>query len=60
MWWVVGFVALGLASIGLLLALTIRLWRQVRAFGRAVAASSSRIADATAELERVAGDGVRR
>jgi hypothetical protein len=52
--WIVVFVALGVVSIGVLGFLTLRLWRQVRQFGRDVAAAGDRIARASDELQRVA------
>lgn len=47
----VGVAVLGLVVLGLL---TWRLWRQVRQFGRDVAAAGSRIAAVTDELAKVA------
>jgi hypothetical protein len=46
---------IGLAVLGLLVlaALTFRLWRQVRQFGRDVSAAGARIADASADLSSV-------
>jgi hypothetical protein len=46
----VGIAVLGLAVLG---ALTIRLWRQVREFGREVGAAGAKIATLTDELNRV-------
>jgi hypothetical protein len=54
MFFVALFVPLGLVSIALLGLLTVRLWRQVRDFGRTVAAAGDRIARAGDELQRVA------
>jgi hypothetical protein len=51
-WWVLLFVGFATAGVVVLLLLTVRLWRQVRALGRTVAASSQRIADASAALEK--------
>jgi hypothetical protein len=56
MWWVVLYVALGVLSIAVLAALTLRLWRQVRQLGREVSAAGERVAAATSELDRVAAD----
>jgi ABC-type transporter Mla subunit MlaD len=48
------FVSLGVVSIAVLGLLALRLWRQVRQFGREVSAAGDRIARATEELQRVA------
>lgn len=53
MFWIalyVGIAVLGLAVLG---ALTIRLWRQVRDFGREVGAAGAKITALTDELARV-------
>jgi hypothetical protein len=46
----VGIAVLGLAVLGVL---AIRLWRQVREFGREVGAAGAKIATLTDELNRV-------
>jgi hypothetical protein len=51
--WVVLFVPLGVISIVVLGLVTLVLWRQVRQFGRDVAAAGDRINRASAELSRV-------
>ena len=48
------YVGIGAAGLGVLAALTVRLWRQVRQLGREVAAASARIAAAGDELQRAA------
>jgi hypothetical protein len=48
------FVSLGVVSIVVLGLLALRLWRQVRRFGREVSAAGDRIARATEELQRAA------
>jgi len=53
LFWVLLFVVLGVAGLGVLAALTVRLWRQVRQLGREVSAASARLAAATEELQRV-------
>ncbi|HEX4654700.1 MAG TPA: hypothetical protein VH274_03040 [Mycobacteriales bacterium] len=53
MFWVALFVPVGAASIVLLGLLTWRLWRQVRQFGRDVAAAGERINRVNEELQRV-------
>jgi hypothetical protein len=53
-WWVIGAVVLLVAGLGVLAAITVRLWRQVRQLGRDVAAAGDRLARATDELQRVA------
>jgi hypothetical protein len=52
--YVVLFVSLGVATLVVLGLLTLRLWRQVRQFGRDVSAAGERIARATEELQRAA------
>ncbi|MBV9097195.1 MAG: hypothetical protein JO079_03965 [Frankiaceae bacterium] len=54
LFWVLLFVVLGVAGLGVLAALTVRLWRQVRQLGREVSAASTRLAAATEELQRIA------
>jgi hypothetical protein len=58
--WVVSGVALGVVGIAVLGGLTLRLWRQVRALGREVAAASERLASVAQELtpppRRAGGD----
>lgn len=54
MFYVVLFVSLGVVSLAILGLLTLRLWRQVRQFGRDVAAAGERVSRATDELQRVA------
>jgi hypothetical protein len=46
----VGIAVLGLAVLGVL---TVRLWRQVKQFGREVSAAGERIANVTDELSRI-------
>jgi hypothetical protein len=52
LWWVLMGVVLGAAGVGVLAALTVRLYRQVRRLGRDVAAAGARIAAVTDELQR--------
>jgi outer membrane murein-binding lipoprotein Lpp len=59
-WWVIGAVVLLVSGIGVLAAITVRLWRQVRQLGRDVAAAGDRLARATDELQRVAPPAQRR
>jgi len=54
LWWVLAAVLLGAAGIGVLAALALRLYRQVRRLGREVAAAGARIAAVTDELQRSA------
>ena len=54
MFFVVLFTSVGVVSLVVLGLLTLRLWRQVRQFGRDVAAAGDRIARASDELQRVA------
>ena len=54
MLWVLLAVLLGAAGIGVLAALTVRLYRQVRRLGRDVAAAGARIAAVSDELQRSA------
>jgi hypothetical protein len=51
LWWVLFGVLLGAAGIGVLAALTVRLYRQIRRLGRDVAAAGARIAAVTDELQ---------
>ena len=53
MWWVVLYVALGVLSIVVLAALTVRLWRQVRRLGREIAVANDRLARVAGELEQI-------
>jgi hypothetical protein len=52
--WVLLFVGLGVAGLGVLAALTVRLWRQVRQLGREVSAASAKLAAVSDELQRAA------
>jgi len=52
LFWVLLFVGLGVLGLGVLAALTVRLWRQVRQLGREVAAASDRLATASDDLAR--------
>lgn len=54
LFWVLLFVGLGVLGLGILAALTVRLWRQVRQLGREVSAASSRLAAASDELQHTA------
>jgi len=54
LFWVLLFVGLGVLGLGVLAALTVRLWRQVRQLGRDVGAASARLAAASDELARSA------
>jgi len=49
------FVSVGVVSLVLLGALTLRLWRQVRQFGREVAAAGERLARASDALQQASG-----
>ena len=60
MFFVVLFTSVGVVSLVVLGLLTLRLWRQVRQFGRDVAAAGERIARAGDELQRVAPPASRR
>jgi hypothetical protein len=51
---VVLFTSVGVVSVVVLGLLALRLWHQVRQFGRDVAAAGDRIARASDELQRVA------
>lgn len=54
MFYVALFVSLGVVSVVVLGLLALRLWRQVRQFGREVSAAGDRIARASEELQRAA------
>ncbi|MDQ1696286.1 MAG: hypothetical protein QOJ03_1639 [Frankiaceae bacterium] len=54
MWWIVSAVVLAGAGLVVLGLFTLRLWRQVRQFGRDVAAAGERITQASDELQRAA------
>ena len=56
LWWVLFGVLLGAAGLGVLAALTVRLYKQVRRLGRDVAAAGARIAAVTDDLQRVTGE----
>jgi heme exporter protein D len=49
------FVSVGVVSLAVLGALTLRLWRQVRQFGREVAAAGERLARASDALQQASG-----
>jgi hypothetical protein len=51
--WVAFYVGIALIGLGVLAALTLRLWRQVRQFAHEVSAASQRIATITDELSRI-------
>jgi hypothetical protein len=53
-WWIVLAVVLASVGLAVLGVFTLRLWRQVRQFGRDVAAAGERIAQASDELQRAA------
>lgn len=53
MFWVALFVPIGVVSIAVLGLLTWRLWRQVRQFGRDVAAAGERINRASEAIQQV-------
>lgn len=50
--WVVISVLLGIAGLAMLALLGLRLFRQVREFGRVVASAGDKLAAASAELQR--------
>lgn len=52
--WITLYVALAVLGLAILAGLTLRLWRQVKAFGRDVSAAGARISAVTDELARVA------
>jgi hypothetical protein len=52
--WIALYVGVAVIGLAVLAVLTVRLWRQVREFGRAVSAAGARIAQASDELSRVA------
>ncbi|MDQ1684670.1 MAG: hypothetical protein QOC82_1407 [Frankiaceae bacterium] len=52
LFWVLLFVGLGVLGFGVLAALALRLWRQVRQLGREVTAASARLAAAGDDLQR--------
>ena len=54
MFWVAFYVGIGVLGLAVLTVLTIRLWHQVRDFGRQVGAASTKISELTDELSRVA------
>ena len=56
MWWVLFYVGLGIAGIAVLLAFTVRLWRQVRTLGRTVSEASRKIGEASAALEQASAE----
>jgi hypothetical protein len=52
--WIALYVGLAVIGLAVLGVLTLRLWHQVRDFGRTVGAAGARIAQASEELSRVA------
>jgi hypothetical protein len=55
--WVALFVPLGILSVAVIALFTLRLWRDVRQFGRTVSEAGDRIASATAALDRASSTG---
>ncbi|MBV9292494.1 MAG: hypothetical protein JO222_08585 [Frankiales bacterium] len=55
MFYVALFVSVGVVSLAILGFLTLRLWRQVRQFGREVAAAGERLARASDALQQASG-----
>lgn len=51
MLWILLDAAIALAAIGMLLMVALRLWRQLKAFGRTAAAAGDRVGAASAGLE---------
>jgi hypothetical protein len=51
--WIVLYVGVAVLGLTVLGVLTLRLWRQVRAFAREVSAAGSKIAAVTDELSRI-------
>jgi hypothetical protein len=51
--WIALYVGIGVLGLAVLGALTVRLWRQVREFGRAVGAAGAKISALNDELARV-------
>jgi hypothetical protein len=51
--WVVFYVAIAVAGLAVLALLSVRLWRQVRQFGRDVSAAGEKIAAVTDQLARI-------
>lgn len=51
--WILVGVVLAIAGFGVLVMLGLRLWRQVREFGRVVSDAGDRLAAASAELARI-------
>ncbi len=54
MWWAIGWVVLVLAGIGVLALLVRRLWHQVRALGRDMAAAAAQLERLAEGLDRLA------
>lgn len=52
--WIAFSVAIAVLGLAVLAALALRLWRQVRQFGREVSAAGEKIAKMTDELARIA------
>jgi hypothetical protein len=51
-WWVLIWVGLVLAALGVLALLGLSLWRRVKLLGRELATASRRFAEVSAELEK--------
>ncbi len=51
--WIAFYVAIGVAGLAVLALCALRLWRQVRQFGREVSAAGAKIAAVTDELSRI-------
>jgi hypothetical protein len=52
--WIVLYVGIAVLGLAVLALLAVRLWRQVRQFGRDVSAAGAKIAAVTDELSRIA------
>jgi hypothetical protein len=51
--WVIFYVAIAVAGLAVLALLSVRLWRQVRQFGRDVSVAGEKIAAVTDQLARI-------
>jgi hypothetical protein len=55
--WIALYVGIAVLGLAVLAALTLRLWRQVRAFARDVSAAGATISAVTDELSRLSPPG---
>jgi hypothetical protein len=56
-WWILLYVGMAVLGLAVLAALALRLWRQVKQFGRDVSAAGAKIAEVTDQLSQITPPG---